>query len=399
MKCSVLLLCGLLLGGTTVFAQDSDNDGLPDALDRRPHVAEYYQANPNATPGAQDSDNDGLPDALDPRPHVAEYYQASGAQPWDRMNQSANADADGDGLIDNLDNRPHVAEYYKAYGAQPWNRLEQPTSVDSDGDGVPDALDNRPHVAEYYHAGMVAPKPVADSDGDGVKDNADRCPGTPAGVKVDDKGCPVDTDRDGVADYLDKCPGTPSGVRVDAVGCPLDSDGDGVTDDKDKCPDTPSGAPVDEVGCPKDSDNDGVFDYLDKCPNTPANVEVDATGCPKLAKKGEKIILDVQFATNSSEMDAHSQQVLEGVAKTMAEFTDIKVAIKGFTDDVGSESYNRQLSDKRAKAVMAFLEKQGVAKNRMTAKGYGEDPQYFVGDNKTEEGRAKNRRVEIESVE
>ena len=58
-----------------------------------------------------------------------------------------------------------------------------------------------------------------DRDGDGVPDRKDQCPGTPAGVEVDARGCPLDTDGDGVYDYLDKCPGTPMGAKVDADGC------------------------------------------------------------------------------------------------------------------------------------------------------------------------------------
>ena len=119
-----------------------------------------------------------------------------------------------------------------------------------------------------------------DADGDGVSDKNDKCPDTPAGVKVDDAGCPIDTDKDGVADYLDKCPDTPAGVRVDASGCPVDSDRDGVPDYLDKCPNTPTSAKVDATGCAIDTDKDGVPDYLDKCPNTPAGVKVDAAGCP-----------------------------------------------------------------------------------------------------------------------
>ncbi|MFP3870965.1 MAG: thrombospondin type 3 repeat-containing protein, partial [Syntrophobacteria bacterium] len=69
-----------------------------------------------------------------------------------------------------------------------------------------------------------------DSDGDGVYDDVDVCPGTPKGVTVDEKGCPLDSDGDGVPDYQDRCPGTPAGVVVDSYGCPLDSDGDGVYD-------------------------------------------------------------------------------------------------------------------------------------------------------------------------
>ncbi|MBF0213258.1 MAG: thrombospondin type 3 repeat-containing protein, partial [Magnetococcales bacterium] len=58
-----------------------------------------------------------------------------------------------------------------------------------------------------------------------------------------------DDDRDGVLNSKDQCPGTPMGVKVDAKGCPLDSDKDGVTDDKDQCPGTPMGAKVNDLGC------------------------------------------------------------------------------------------------------------------------------------------------------
>ncbi|MCP4685971.1 MAG: OmpA family protein, partial [bacterium] len=211
--------------------------------------------------------------------------------------------------------------------------------------------------------------------------------------------CPVDTDGDGVADYLDKCPGTPAGATVDADGCELDTDGDGVADYLDKCPGTPSGATVDAVGCVLDTDGDGVADYLDKCPGTPAGIPVDVTGCPQIIKKGEKIILDVKFATDSDVIKEESFEILEGVATTMLEFADIKIAIRGFTDNVASDEYNLDLSSRRANSVMSFLTGEGVAADRMTAKGFGEDPQYFIADNDTDEGRAQNRRVELESVE
>src|SRR5438067_847357 len=119
-----------------------------------------------------------------------------------------------------------------------------------------------------------------DSDGDGVADNKDACPATPAGVIVDQRGCPLDADQDGVPDGLDKCPGTPAGAHVDATGCSTDADGDGVPDGLDKCPNTPKGATVDASGCPLDSDLDGVPDGIDQCPNTPAGTRVDATGRP-----------------------------------------------------------------------------------------------------------------------
>ena len=71
-----------------------------------------------------------------------------------------------------------------------------------------------------------------DSDKDGVPDKFDSCPNTPAGVQVDDKGCPLDEDGDKVPDYLDKCPGTPAAAagKIDTTGCPTDEDGDVMID-------------------------------------------------------------------------------------------------------------------------------------------------------------------------
>lgn len=124
---------------------------------------------------------------------------------------------------------------------------------------------------------------IQDSDGDGVPDSSDKCPGTPAGVKVDASGCPLDSDGDGVLDNQDQCPNTPAGTAVGTNGCPLDSDGDGVPDYLDKCPNTPAGVKVDASGCPlaTDSDGDGVTDDRDQCPNTPPGTPVDAGGCPR----------------------------------------------------------------------------------------------------------------------
>lgn len=77
---------------------------------------------------------------------------------------------------------------------------------------------------------MKMPKPVYDDeDGDGVVDQLDRCPGTPAGVKVDTHGCPLDTDGDGVPDYLDKELITPTACQ------PVDADGVGKCPEPDCC--------------------------------------------------------------------------------------------------------------------------------------------------------------------
>ncbi|MGE5393621.1 MAG: thrombospondin type 3 repeat-containing protein, partial [Candidatus Saccharibacteria bacterium] len=110
-----------------------------------------------------------------------------------------------------------------------------------------------------------------DSDGDGVSDKKDKCPNTPAGVAVDEKGCPKDSDGDGVADYMDDCP-TVAGL-TSLKGCP-DADKDGVADKEDACPDVAGLKAL--KGCP-DSDGDGVADKDDKCPDTKKGMKVDAS--------------------------------------------------------------------------------------------------------------------------
>jgi OOP family OmpA-OmpF porin len=244
-----------------------------------------------------------------------------------------------------------------------------------------------------------------DSDHDGVPDSRDRCPDTPKGVQVDVFGCPLDSDNDGVPDYLDKCPNTPTGVKVDVNGCPLDADGDGVPDYLDKCPNTPTGVAVDANGCPLDSDGDGVPDYLDKCPNTPTGVQVDADGCP-IKKVVEKIIIkepaeveslvlsgDTNFEFNKSKLLPNAFPVLDGLVGTMNKHPKYKWEIGGYTDGVGSASYNKKLSKQRAQSVVDYLVEKGINRNNLKIVGYGkENP---IATNDTNEGRSMNRRVEI----
>ncbi|MGO2415945.1 MULTISPECIES: OmpA family protein [Cobetia] len=205
-----------------------------------------------------------------------------------------------------------------------------------------------------------APKSM-DDDGDGVPNDRDECPGTPAGVAVDAKGCPLDTDGDGVADYKDQCPGTPAGVTVDAKGCPLDSDGDGVPD------------------------------YQDQCPNTPAGAKVNALGCV-----ADLVLRDVNFEFDSAKLTANAEKVLNGVAAKLVSNENVRVRVEGHTDSVGSDTYNKQLSQKRADSVKAYLASEGVGSARIETMGYGEEQP--VAGNDTSAGRAENRRVELAEV-
>lgn len=101
----------------------------------------------------------------------------------------------------------------------------------------------------------------------------------------------------------------------------------------------------------------------------------------------------VTFAVNSAELTTASKANLDKIAKVFLEFPDTTLMLEGHTDNTGSEAYNMTLSEKRAQSVADYLQKDGIAASRMTAKGYGETaPRY---DNATKEGQAKNRRVEI----
>lgn len=165
-----------------------------------------------------------------------------------------------------------------------------------------------------------------------------------------------------------------------------DSDGDGVIDRLDRCPNTPKGVSVDKVGCPLDSDGDGVPDYLDKCPGTPKGFKVDKVGCEL------SFTFYTKFAYDSFVLDQPSLDSVKSFSDFLNDNKGYKAKIEGHTDSKGSDKYNQVLSEKRAKAVYDALLKYGIAPNRLSFIGYGEVKP--IADNNTDDGRAKNRRVE-----
>lgn len=283
-------------------------------------------------------------------------------------------------------------------------------SNDEDGDGIADDYDQCPATPEGIRIDDKG-CPL-DSDKDGVPDYRDKCAETPEGVKVDKFGCPFDSDYDNVPDYLDICSGTPRGVAVDEYGCPKDSDNDGVADYLDNCPNTPKGAAVDKSGCPLDSDGDGVPDNLDQCPNTPFGMQVDATGCPL---KKEEIIKEIpvirevavekqtvlsagaSFAPGKAILSSGAYGPLDKLVAFMKENTSSNWIIEGHTDNKGKYEGNKKLSLERAQAVLKYFVSKGINKDRFTVRGLG--PDFPVADNNTEAGRTKNRRVVIIRVD
>lgn len=102
---------------------------------------------------------------------------------------------------------------------------------------------------------------------------------------------------------------------------------------------------------------------------------------------------DLLFATDSYTLTNKEKDDLDNLAKLLKKKKKQNIRIDGYTDSTGTVQYNNTLSEKRANSVKEYLEKQGVDASRMKTKGYGQaNP---IADNKTAEGRQKNRRVEI----
>ncbi len=245
----------IVKGSACPSGPDADGDGVCDAADNCPTVANEDQAN---------ADADGLGDACDPCP-----------------SDPAN-DVDGDGVCGNADNCPTIANAGQA---------------NADADGLGDACDPCPS------------DPANDADGDGICGNVDNCPTVANAAQTDADGdgagdvcdaCPLDAtndfDGDGTCENADNCPGFPNPAQTDTDGdgrgdacdaCPLDldndADGDGICGDTDNCPGTfnPNQADEDQDGLgdacdvPGDIDGDGVIDRLDNCPTLSNPLQTD----------------------------------------------------------------------------------------------------------------------------
>ncbi|HEX3949805.1 MAG TPA: OmpA family protein [Steroidobacteraceae bacterium] len=113
---------------------------------------------------------------------------------------------------------------------------------------------------------------------------------------------------------------------------------------------------------------------------------------PPPAPKGEIRLQGVTFATNSAELIPESDTALDIQVRQFQQYPDLVIEVRGYTDNRGSAEYNLKLSQRRAEAVMSYLQTHGVG-NRITAKGYGKaDP---IADNATKEGQLANRRVTL----
>lgn len=252
--------------------------------------------------------------------------------------------------------------------------------------------------------------PVGDRDGDGIKDDVDKCPDTPEDKDgfQDQDGCPdLDNDADRIPDTTDKCPNDPEDRDKfeDEDGCPeKDNDKDGILDRADECPNEPEDPDGwDSLdGCPDpDNDADGILDVKDLCPFEPETMNgyADNDGCPdeeQVRVVGDKIVLDdrVHFFVNSAVIRQVSYPLLQRLTKLVAEHPEYShISVEGHADERGPEDFNRKLSEDRAKSVMEFMIKAGIARERLSYQGFGASRPLV--DKKNEYAWLLNRRVEF----
>jgi len=312
----------------------------------------------------------------------------------------------GVGLLDSVGGNPDVRAFMGI--------VFEPNIGDRDGDGLKDDVDRCPDDPEDFddfEDENGCPEP--DNDLDRILDVDDRCPNVPEdrdGVE-DEDGCPEtdQTDRDGdrIADDIDDCPDDPEDYDDfdDEDGCPdVDNDDDQILDVDDLCPNDPEDHDdfEDEEGCPDpDNDRDRILDTDDACPNEPEtpNGYRDDDGCPDKAPVtdvgGELMLLDkIHFEYNKAIIKQESFAILDAVGYTVLHNPGIKrMEVEGHTDERGSKPYNLDLSQRRAQAVVDYLEQYGVEASRMYARGYGEGEPIEEGHD--EEAWAANRRVQF----
>ncbi|MCY2960271.1 MAG: thrombospondin type 3 repeat-containing protein, partial [Planctomycetota bacterium] len=272
---------------------DSDGDGVTDAVDNCPSVANTNQANADgdasgdACDTCTDTDGDGFANPGFP----ASTCPVDGC-PNDPLKSAPGAcgcgvpetDSDGDGTPNCVDGCPN----------DPLKITPGPCgcgvpNTDSDGDGTPNCNDGCPNDPLKTTPGACGcGVPNTDSDGDGTPNCVDGCPNDPLKITPGACGCGVpntDSDNDGTPNCIDGCPNDPAKIAPGVCGCGVadtDSDNDGTPNCNDGCPNDPLKTTPGACGCGvpnTDSDGDGTPNCNDGCPNDPLKITPGACGC------------------------------------------------------------------------------------------------------------------------
>jgi outer membrane protein OmpA-like peptidoglycan-associated protein len=248
---------------------------------------------------------------------------------------------------------------------------------------------------------------MADTDGDGLSDGDEI-------LKHKTSPAKADTDEDGLTD-----PDEINNFMTNPLLADTDSDGLNDAEELQKHETDPLKADTDDDGLTDsveinktmtnpllaDTDGDKIVDGKDKCPRKPETVNgyEDEDGCPDkkpavvFEKKAPIVLTGVTFKTGKAELTDSAKETLGKVVTTLTEHTEIALEIQGHTDSVGRRSSNMKLSQKRANSVKDYLVAQGIAAERLTAKGYG--PDVPVATNDTKAGRQQNRRISFIRVD
>jgi outer membrane protein OmpA-like peptidoglycan-associated protein len=148
-----------------------------------------------------------------------------------------------------------------------------------------------------------------------------------------------------------------------------------------------------EVWVAVDVSNQGFYYQLTIVERGAMEQEVTASDMMAALQKDGFIALDIHFDTGKATIRPESRSIVEQIAALMKQNAGLRVSIEGHTDNVGAPASNKLLSEQRAKAVLDAVVASGVPAARLSAVGWGQERP--VADNRSDEGRAKNRRVEI----
>ncbi len=139
--------------------------------------------------------------------------------------------------------------------------------------------------------------------------------------------------------------------------------------------------------------NDGNDYYLTIIVKEEMKQDVTANAMLDSLNRKGYIALYINFDTGKSTIKSESKPIISQIVEMMKANTDLKLSVEGHTDNVGKPKSNKTLSEERAKSVVAAIVSDGIDAKRLSSVGHGQDKP--IADNKTEEGRAKNRRVEL----
>ena len=185
----------------------------------------------------------------------------------------------------------------------------------------------------------------------------------------------TDTDGDGIADSVDACPGIAGPATFN--GCP-DTDGDGIPDNKDQCPH--EAGTVEYGGCPPPHPQPAA-----------AITKIDTLNADSITRAMNELGQLIYFETNKATLRPESTRALNIIVALLKAQPFKHLQIEGHTDNTGTLKRNEQLSIERAQTVLAYLVAAGIDAGKLTATGFGSTKP--VADNKTVEGRARNRRT------